>query len=279
MSTGKIRRIDYYPDEYISGVGGVLRADEQGVYWMVCSLIMSEGGPVQFDDRRMAGLCRLRPSAIKRIVGALVERGKLALIDGKLSQKRAQSELERASNRIQSAIENGSKGGRPRQKSQQNQQNAKAGGFSGEKLTNNYQPTTIEASSNEDASACAKSTPQMELGRVLNPEHVAAVIEYRKAKRSALTVHTAKLLANQLGQWPDPNAAADEMMLANWTGFKPAWMERRLEARGHGPPVDGHGRETQWQRQIRALEELDDEISPPASTERTVLSFPKPGTY
>lgn len=39
MSSGKIRRIDFYPDEYVSGVGARLTAVEQGVYWMVCSLV------------------------------------------------------------------------------------------------------------------------------------------------------------------------------------------------------------------------------------------------
>src|SRR5690625_7560185 len=69
----KVRRVDYMPDEYISGVGNVLNATEQGVYWMVCSLIMSEGGAIVENHQRIAGLCLIRPSQAKKIIDRLVE--------------------------------------------------------------------------------------------------------------------------------------------------------------------------------------------------------------
>lgn len=141
--TGKVRHVDYTPDEYIAGVGNVLRADEQGVYWMVCSLIMSEGRPIPNDDRRIAGLTRIRPAEARKIIGTLLSMGKLSLTgEGFLSQKRAQSEVERSANRIQIATENGSKGGRPKKIAEQNQQLDEPDGLSGEKLTTNQQPST-----------------------------------------------------------------------------------------------------------------------------------------
>lgn len=139
--SGKVRRVDYFPDEYIGGVAGKLRADEQGVYWMVCTLIMSEGGPIPFDDRRIAGLTRIRPAEARKIIDKLVAVGKLNLTgEGFLSQKRAQSEVEKSANRIQNAAENGAKGGRPKQKDDANQPEVKADGSYGEKLTTNQQP-------------------------------------------------------------------------------------------------------------------------------------------
>jgi len=144
----KVRRVDYSPDEYISGVGNVLRADEQGVYWMACSLIMSEGGPVRNDERRFAGLCLMRPSDARRILDRLINIGKLALTeDGKLSQKRAQTEVERSAKRIETAFKNGSKGGRPTEKRKVNQAEVEAAGFPAEKLTINYQLATEEETS------------------------------------------------------------------------------------------------------------------------------------
>lgn len=159
MTKGKARRVDYYPDEYIAGVGGVLRADEQGVYWMICSLIMSEGGPIEQNDRRFAALCRIRPADVKKIVETLVHAGKLLRqSDGKLFQKRAQSEVEKSLKRIQIASENGSNGGRPSAKSEGNQRNKKADGSFSEKLTTNHQPPTtnhqplIDEESNDPSS-------------------------------------------------------------------------------------------------------------------------------
>jgi hypothetical protein len=143
MSKAKARRVDFSPDEYIAGVGGVLRADEQGLYWMICSLIMSEGGAIEQNDRRLAALCQIRPADARKIVDALVDKGKiLRQSDGKLFQKRAQSEVEKSLKRIQTAGENGSNGGRPVEKNKQNQRRAKPDGFSAEKLTTNYQLPT-----------------------------------------------------------------------------------------------------------------------------------------
>lgn len=153
--TSKVRHVDFSPDEYISGVGGLLTAEQQGIYWMICATIMSEGGPIPFNERRLAALCLTRPSRVRGVVEALIEKGKITLTDnGELAQKRALSEVERSTKRIQTASENGSKGGRPAQKSEQKQQTEKAAGSSGEKLTTNYQPPT------EESIATARPKPQ-----------------------------------------------------------------------------------------------------------------------
>ena len=145
--SAKVRRVDFHPDEYITGVGGILTAEQQGIYWMICATIMSEGGPIPFNERRLAALCLSRPSRVRAVVEALIEMGKITLTDdGELSQKRALSEVERSTKRIQTAGENGSKGGRPPKKDEQKQAEAKAAGLSGEKLTTNYQPATEEES-------------------------------------------------------------------------------------------------------------------------------------
>lgn len=146
----KVRRIDYAPDEYVSGVGGVLRADEQGIYWMICSLVMSQGGPITRDERRIGSLCLMRPADVRRIIDRLICIGKIEVDGDKLFQKRALSEIERSANRIQIASENGAKGGRPTAKEKQKQENTKADGYSAEKLslTSNDQQV-LDVGSNE----------------------------------------------------------------------------------------------------------------------------------
>lgn len=157
MKEGKARHVDFYFDEYIAGVAGILNSEEQGVYWMVCALVMSEGGPIAENHRRLAMLCGVRPSDIKRVVTSLVEKGKIVRqSDGNLSQKRAQSEVERSLNRIKTASENGSNGGRPRRKIEQKQENEKADGSSVEKLTTNYQPPTINQIEKEEPDGSSK---------------------------------------------------------------------------------------------------------------------------
>jgi len=157
MAEGKARRVDYYPDEYIAGVAGSLRADEQGVYWMLCSLIMSEGHAIEQSDRRISALCGIRPSDTRKIIEKLVATGKIVRqSDGKLLQKRAQSEVEKSLKRIQTASENGSNGGRPAGKGKQKQQTPKAEGFSSEKLTTNHQPPTTNLEEKKEPTGSSK---------------------------------------------------------------------------------------------------------------------------
>jgi len=148
----KVRRVDFSPDEYVSGVGGVLNFVEQGIYWLLCSLIMSGGGEIERNDRRIAALGLARPADVKKVTDRLIEMGKIEVTNGgKLSQKRARSEVELSAKRIQSAVENGSKGGRPSKKDEQNQQNDKAAGLFSEKLslTTNHQPPIRDTDSQE----------------------------------------------------------------------------------------------------------------------------------
>lgn len=60
----------------------------------------------------------------------------------------------------------------------------------------------------------------------LDEEHARAVLDHRKGKKSPLTVFAAKLLAKQFALCPDPNAAAEEMILRGWTGFRADWIRK-----------------------------------------------------
>ncbi|MCO5159644.1 MAG: hypothetical protein M9939_00790 [Mesorhizobium sp.] len=68
----------------------------------------------------------------------------------------------------------------------------------------------------------------------LDETHAHALIDHRRAKRAPLTVYAAQLLVKQFARCVDPNEAADEMILRNWTGFKPEWIKERDMTR-HGP--------------------------------------------
>ncbi|MGP1255227.1 MAG: hypothetical protein ACTS10_12495 [Kiloniellales bacterium] len=154
--TGKVRRVDYYPDEMISGVAGKLSPLDFGVYWMICSLIASRGGPIDNDPAWIAQIFRrgTRPSDIRAAIRRLIEARKCAEVDGKLHQTRMELEVERAAGRIQSARENGARGGRPRK---DNKGLGKAPGSAGAKLTANRQPST---STDSPSSPIGEAVPQ-----------------------------------------------------------------------------------------------------------------------
>lgn len=106
--SGKVRRVDWYPDEYIGGTFGRLKADEHGVYCVVLNMIYSTGGPIDADWLRLAHACCSRPHAMQRLVDTLIRKGKLRFTpDGRLANGRADRELGRAADRIEDARRGG----------------------------------------------------------------------------------------------------------------------------------------------------------------------------
>jgi len=103
----KVRHIDFSPDEYIAGVAGQLSAEEQGVYWMICSLIMSHGGNVENDPQRIGRLVCLGSAKTRNIIKKLISSGKIQEKFGKIYQKRAENEVKKAKKRIEIARKNG----------------------------------------------------------------------------------------------------------------------------------------------------------------------------
>lgn len=135
---GKIRRVDFYPDEFVTGVMG-MGAEHIGAYWVVCSLMYAEGGPIDADDRRIMACANLTSRRWNTLKNDLIAAGKLTEVDAKLINPRVERELNKAQGRINLAQTHGQKGGRPRK---ENNGLAKPDGFPSEKLTTNQQPPT-----------------------------------------------------------------------------------------------------------------------------------------
>jgi uncharacterized protein YdaU (DUF1376 family) len=105
----KIRRIDFYPTDFTDGVSG-LTPIQIGVYWVVCSLIYSAGGPIPVEDQRLR-LIKCDPRTIRKAIQELVKMGKIHLEDdGKMIVRRCEDELDRGRRRIEAATKNGAEG-------------------------------------------------------------------------------------------------------------------------------------------------------------------------
>ena len=132
---GKVRYVKFHPDEYITGVAAKLDAEQQGVYWMICALIMSNGGEIPNDPKHIGRLVCLGSSKTRRIINHLISIGKITENQSFLSQKRAVIEVETARNRTETAVKNGSQ-------PKKNKDLDEAGALFSEKLTNNHEPIT-----------------------------------------------------------------------------------------------------------------------------------------
>jgi hypothetical protein len=83
--------------------------------------------------------------------------------------------------------------------------------------------TVIEPQESKNSTPAAPS-PRQHLETVLTTEQAEAVLQHRKSIKAPLTQRSAKLLATELAKCPDPNAAADTMMLRGWRGFEASWL-------------------------------------------------------
>lgn len=68
------------------------------VYHVVCQLIYLNEGPIALNEQGIAGRCKQHILAFRRNLKALLDLGKLVLIDGRLSNNRAATELEYVDN-------------------------------------------------------------------------------------------------------------------------------------------------------------------------------------
>jgi uncharacterized protein YdaU (DUF1376 family) len=127
----KIRRIDFYPDDWLAGTIELDDA-ERGVFISICMLIYAKGGPIGVPLLRAYSTGH--GNRTNRCLARLESLGKIVRNGEEITQKRCENELERARKRLEKAQQNGAKGGRPNGL-------AKPGGFLSEK-TNNQQPTT-----------------------------------------------------------------------------------------------------------------------------------------
>jgi hypothetical protein len=72
-----------------------------------------------------------------------------------------------------------------------------------------------------------------ELPSALGSDRIDALVAVRRKKGATFSAHAGKLLATALRACPSVTEAADEMILRNWTGIKPDWLESR---RSGAPP-------------------------------------------
>lgn len=105
----------------------------------------------------------------------------------------------------------------------------------GDVKQNNLEIPNSKKEDNADKPLSDLSGFKAALQPVITPERIDAVVAHRRKKKAGVTAHTGKLLASALNACPDANAAADEMVLRNWTSVKPEWLSSGNQ-RGQPPP-------------------------------------------
>lgn len=99
-----------FPDNFIAGTVG-LTLEEKGAYSLVLDLMYVRGGPVPDEPRYIAGVCNCSVRKWNAIRAKLIELGKIHVVNGFLTNERAEKEIEISLKDAQERAENGAKGG------------------------------------------------------------------------------------------------------------------------------------------------------------------------
>lgn len=158
----KIRRIDFSPDEWLSGTL-TMKADERGCYITLCALIYSNGGPIPDSDRDLIHACNVTSERWAKIKNALIGAGKIVVAGGMIGNRRCEIELEKARSRTEKARANGADGG-----VRSGESRRKSGGNRSEIAPNStgnpseIEPNSENVSSNNNAISEADASSQNE---------------------------------------------------------------------------------------------------------------------
>ena len=102
-----------YGADFIAGTLG-LSLEEKGAYSIILDLIYDRGGPIPDEPRYIAGVCGCSLRKWSAIRDRLISFGKIIVCEGRITNARAEKEIEISTKTAEKHAENGSKGGRKR---------------------------------------------------------------------------------------------------------------------------------------------------------------------
>lgn len=98
-----------YPADFIAGTLA-LTLEEKGAYSIVLDLIYDRGGPIDDDPAWLARVCGCSTRRWKTIRLRLIEFGKITAENGRITNKRAEKQIEKRAKEARKLSENGAKG-------------------------------------------------------------------------------------------------------------------------------------------------------------------------
>lgn len=91
--------VDFHPSRWISGVAE-LSAEARGAYIHILALYWDKRGRVRDDDSWLARQCNMSVRRFRTIKKELIEAGKITVVDGRISNERAESTLSDVNERV-----------------------------------------------------------------------------------------------------------------------------------------------------------------------------------
>jgi uncharacterized protein YdaU (DUF1376 family) len=99
----RIRRMDWYFDDYIAGTFNQLTFEEHGFYIVAINVIGQHNDWAEIDFGRLAHAGNSNRRTARRLLDQLVTKGKLVVQDGRMGQRRTLLEMARSMDRMSDA--------------------------------------------------------------------------------------------------------------------------------------------------------------------------------
>jgi hypothetical protein len=118
------------------------------VYHVVCQLIYLHEGPIAVHEQGIAGRCNQHILTFRRNLKVLLDAGKLRIMDGRLTNDRAETELQRVAD-LRSTSAKGGRGSRGVRKGSgrgQGEVEPRSGDGSPDKSSRSHEPTSSQLS-------------------------------------------------------------------------------------------------------------------------------------
>lgn len=210
------------PRDFLDGVVG-MTPDLIGAYIVTLDLIYARGGPIPNDARWLSGMMGCSTRAASSLVSQLIERGKLHLIDGNLSNERARNELETSAKLARNAAETGAKGGRTRA---ENERQRNKNNDVGQGTLNQYREDKIREEvrvSNDTLSARAKPKRALRCPDDWQPSPLPPALACEVAAMPPGWVE------RQLAGMRDWSASSPKGAKLDWDATWRGWLRREIE--------------------------------------------------
>jgi uncharacterized protein YdaU (DUF1376 family) len=239
-----------------------LTLEERGAYQTVLDLIYDRGGPIIDNERLLAGYMNCSIRKWRSLREALIAKRKLALVDGHLTNSRAEKEIENEVKTSRKRAENGSKGGRAKAERSENGNENNESDLAGLEQSSSLRARSRSQRLETIPNGMGGAPPS--LSERLWTDGLAIVIATGIGERQARGL---------LGKWRKLSGDAGALALladaqAQSVSDLVPWMEAAVRKRGAGPPH----RETPEERAKREHQEYIQRVygpnSPRAERER-----------
>lgn len=207
-----------------------LTLEERGAYQTVLDLIYDRQGPIMDNERLLAGYMGCSIRKWRSLREALIAQGKLAAVDGHLTNSRAEKEIENDAKTRRKLAENGSKGGYKKAENAEKANEINEGNLAELEQNPSLIPEARSQSIQLDKSNCADDDP----GR----RFWASARGYLGSSKSSLIGK----MAGQYGQAAVASAITDAMLLTHQPADRAAYVMgilKRQKAEARAEPVIG----------------------------------------